>query len=143
MSGTSMSREMALLVEAFGYGWADLQWFTINAMKSAFIPFDERLALINEVIKPAYAKLLRLIRPANPHWARSGILDSVRMRPSRSGMQRSAVDPLRSGILVGSSADHLRIRHLLPDRIRSHPMTGIAPVDAIGPSEVQACGAST
>jgi adenosine deaminase len=58
MSGTSMSREMALLVEAFGYGWAELQWFTINAMKSAFIPFDERLAIINEIIKPAYAKLL-------------------------------------------------------------------------------------
>jgi adenosine deaminase len=58
MSGTCMSREMALLVEAFGYGWADLQWFTINAMKSSFIPFDERLVLINDVIKPAYAKLL-------------------------------------------------------------------------------------
>jgi len=58
MSGTSMSREMALLVEAFGYGWSDLQWFTINAMKSSFIPFDERLVLINEVIKPAYAKLM-------------------------------------------------------------------------------------
>ena len=53
-----MSREMALLVEAFGYGWADLQWFTVNAMKSAFIPFDERLAMINEVIKPGYAELL-------------------------------------------------------------------------------------
>ena len=58
MSGTSMSREMALLVDAFGYGWADLQWFTINAMKSSFIPFDERLVLINEVIKPGYAKLV-------------------------------------------------------------------------------------
>ena len=58
MSGTSMSREMALLVEAFGYGWKELQWFTVNAMKSAFIPFDERLAIINEVIKPAYAKLI-------------------------------------------------------------------------------------
>ncbi|HEX6969769.1 MAG TPA: adenosine deaminase [Micromonosporaceae bacterium] len=57
MSGTSLSREMALLVEAFGYGWRELQWFTINAMKSAFIPFDERLAIINDVIKPAYAKL--------------------------------------------------------------------------------------
>jgi adenosine deaminase len=57
MSGTSMSREMALLVAAFGYGWSELQWFTINAMKSAFIPFDERLAIINEVIKPSYAKL--------------------------------------------------------------------------------------
>src|SRR5690349_21286617 len=58
MSGTSMSQEMRLLAEAFGYGWAELQWFTVNAMKSAFIPFDERLALINEVIKPAYAKLI-------------------------------------------------------------------------------------
>ena len=58
MSGTSMSRELALLVDAFGYGWADLQWFTVNAMKSAFIPFDERLVLINDVIKPAYAKLV-------------------------------------------------------------------------------------
>ena len=58
MSGTSMSREMALLSEAFGWGWTELQWLTINAMKSAFIPYDERLAIINEVIKPAYAKLL-------------------------------------------------------------------------------------
>jgi adenosine deaminase len=58
MSGTSMTREMQLLAGAFGYGWAELQWFTVNAMKSAFIPFDERLALINEVIKPAYAKLI-------------------------------------------------------------------------------------
>jgi adenosine deaminase len=58
MSGTSMSREMLLLAEAFGYGWTDLQWFTVNAMKSAFIPFDERLAIINDVIKPGYAKLV-------------------------------------------------------------------------------------
>ncbi len=58
MSNTSMTREMSLLVDAFGYGWADLQWFTINAMKSAFIPFDERLALINKVIKPGYAALM-------------------------------------------------------------------------------------
>ncbi|MEU3453830.1 adenosine deaminase [Micromonospora sp. NPDC006766] len=58
MSGTSMSREMALLVEAFGYGWKELQWFTINAMKSAFIPFDQRLKIIDEVIKPAYGKLI-------------------------------------------------------------------------------------
>ena len=27
-------------------------------MKSAFLPFDERLALINDVIKPAYAALI-------------------------------------------------------------------------------------
>ena len=57
MSDTSMSREMALLADAFGYSWADLQWFTINAMKSAFIGFDDRLAIINDVIKPGYAAL--------------------------------------------------------------------------------------
>ena len=58
MSGTSMTREMSLLVQAFGYDWTDLQWFTINAMKSAFIPFDDRLELINQTIKPGYAALL-------------------------------------------------------------------------------------
>ncbi|HZK35362.1 MAG TPA: adenosine deaminase [Aeromicrobium sp.] len=57
MSGTSMSREMNRLVEAFGYGIEDLRWFTINAMKSAFYPFDKRLAIINDVIKPGYAAL--------------------------------------------------------------------------------------
>ncbi|GAA2049865.1 adenosine deaminase [Streptomyces carpaticus] len=57
MSGTSMSREFEHLVRAFRYSLDDLQWFTVNAMKSAFIPFDERLAMINEVIKPGYAAL--------------------------------------------------------------------------------------
>ncbi len=57
MSGTSMSQEMAKLVDAFGYGMDDLRWFTINAMKSAFLPFDERLEIIDEQIKPAYAVL--------------------------------------------------------------------------------------
>jgi adenosine deaminase len=57
MSGTSMTNEMARLVDAFGYGMDDLRWFTINAMKSAFLPFDERLAIIDEQIKPAYAVL--------------------------------------------------------------------------------------
>jgi adenosine deaminase len=58
MSGTSMTREMSLLTDAFGYGWADLKWFTINAMKSAFIPFEERLDIIDNQIKPAYAQLM-------------------------------------------------------------------------------------
>jgi adenosine deaminase len=58
MSDTSMSLEMHRLVEAFGYGWSDLERFTINAMKSAFIPFDERLAIIDEVIKPRFAVLI-------------------------------------------------------------------------------------
>jgi adenosine deaminase len=58
MSGTSMSRELTLLAEAFDYGLEDFRWFAINAMKSAFIPFDERLAIIDSVIKPWYAEAL-------------------------------------------------------------------------------------
>lgn len=57
MSQTSMTHEMWSLVEAFGYGLHDLQWFTLNAMKSAFLPFDERLAIIDGIIKPGYAAL--------------------------------------------------------------------------------------
>jgi len=55
MSGVALSSELAALVEAFDYGWRDLEWLTINAMKSAFAPFDERLAIINDVIKPGFA----------------------------------------------------------------------------------------
>src|SRR5690606_7199237 len=57
MSGTTMTDEMVELVEAFGYGLDDLRWFTINAMKSAFLPFDERLEIIDRVVKPGYAAL--------------------------------------------------------------------------------------
>ena len=55
MSGTSMTQEMSALVEQAGWTIDDLRWVTTNAMKSAFLPFDERLALIEETIKPAYA----------------------------------------------------------------------------------------
>jgi len=57
MSGTSMTREMHLLSEAFGYGLDDMQWFNVNAMKSSFLPFDQRLELINARIKPGYAEV--------------------------------------------------------------------------------------
>ena len=55
MSGVSLSSEFHALSEAFGYGWRDVEWLTINAMKSAFAPFDERLHIINTVIKPGFA----------------------------------------------------------------------------------------
>ncbi len=57
MSGVSMTSEMTALVETFGWTLEDLRWVTINAMKSAFWPFDERLSLINDVIKPGYEAL--------------------------------------------------------------------------------------
>ncbi len=67
MSGVTLSSEFAALSEAFGYGWSDIQWLTINAMKSAFAPFDERLEIINTVIKPGFA-----IAMAPPVAARAG-----------------------------------------------------------------------
>jgi len=54
MSATSMSREMTELVTAFNWSFLDLQRVTINALKSSFIPFEERLAIIETVVKPAY-----------------------------------------------------------------------------------------
>lgn len=57
MSGVSMSSEMMALTETFGYGWDRLRWLTVNGMKSSFLPFRERLQLIEQVIKPRYAPL--------------------------------------------------------------------------------------
>ena len=57
MSGVSLSSEFATLSEAFGFGLDEVEWLTINAMKSAFAPFDLRLRLIQEVVKPGYARL--------------------------------------------------------------------------------------
>ncbi len=57
VSGVTLSSEMAALVDAFGYGWSEIEWFTLNAMKSSFWPFDQRLRIINQLIKPAYAQL--------------------------------------------------------------------------------------
>ena len=57
MSGVSLSSEFAALDAAFGIGLGEMEWLTINALKSAFAPFDERLRLINEVVKPGYAHL--------------------------------------------------------------------------------------
>ena len=57
MSGTTLGRELQHLVDEAGWTLSDVRWATINAMKSAFIPYDERLALIEKVIKPGYAAL--------------------------------------------------------------------------------------
>jgi adenosine deaminase len=57
MSNVTLSGEFAALDEAFGIGLGETEWLTVNAMKSAFAPFDERLTIINEVVKPGYARL--------------------------------------------------------------------------------------
>lgn len=57
MSRTSMSNEMTQCVKSFGWKFADLQRVTVNALKSSFIPFEERLEIIEKVVKPAYAAI--------------------------------------------------------------------------------------
>ena len=56
MSDTSMTKEFGIAVEEFGLGVKDLEKITVNAMKSAFAHFDERLAMIYGRIKPGYAR---------------------------------------------------------------------------------------
>lgn len=55
MSGTTLTREFAGLVDAFGYGLADLRRMTIDAARNAFYPYDLREALIGDVIEPGFA----------------------------------------------------------------------------------------
>ncbi len=57
MSDVTLSDEFIKLADAFGYDLDDMEWLTINAMKSAFWPFEQRLRIINEQIKPGYARL--------------------------------------------------------------------------------------
>jgi adenosine deaminase len=57
MSDVSLSGEFAALEAAFGLGLDEIEWLTLNAMKSAFLPFDERLALITDTIKPGFGAL--------------------------------------------------------------------------------------
>jgi adenosine deaminase len=70
MSDVSLSSEFAALDAAFDLGLGEMEWLTINALKSAFAPFDERLRLINEVVKPGYAHLrseaTRVVAVAEP-----------------------------------------------------------------------------
>ncbi len=64
MSDTSLSREYALAAEHFGLGLRDLERIAINAMKSAFAHYGERVRIIYDIIKPRYA---RLRDETNPH----------------------------------------------------------------------------
>jgi len=57
MSGISLTDEFAALARTFGIGLEDMEWLTLNGIKSAFLPFDGRLRIINEQVKPGYARL--------------------------------------------------------------------------------------
>ncbi|MFZ1141631.1 MAG: adenosine deaminase [Candidatus Sulfotelmatobacter sp.] len=60
MSHTSMSREFEVAAEIFGLTLDDFEKITINAMKSSFLPYKERLNFIYSAIKPGYARVREL-----------------------------------------------------------------------------------
>jgi adenosine deaminase len=55
MSGITLTDEYHTAAANFGLGIDDMEKLTINAMKSAFIPYKERIKLIYDVLKPGYA----------------------------------------------------------------------------------------
>lgn len=57
LSNVSLSSEFSTLVDAFGIGLDDMEWMTMNAMSSSFLPYDERVALITNMIEPGYVEL--------------------------------------------------------------------------------------
>jgi adenosine deaminase len=57
MSDTSMSKEFEAAADTFGLRLDDFEKITINAMKSAFLPYDQRCDFIYSTIKPGYAKV--------------------------------------------------------------------------------------
>ena len=60
MSGITLTDEYVTAANLFGLTLRDLERITINAMKSAFIPYKQRIALIYDVIKPGYAAAQKL-----------------------------------------------------------------------------------
>ncbi len=59
MSGTTLTKEFQIAHDLFGLTFDDFEKLTINAMKSAFIPYRDRLRVIYEVLKPGYARIRR------------------------------------------------------------------------------------
>lgn len=56
MSNTTMTKEFCIAHKIFRLGADDLEKIAINSMKSAFIPYNRRIKIIYDVIKPGYAK---------------------------------------------------------------------------------------
>ncbi len=66
MSGVSLSDEFETLMRVFDISLDEMQWLSTNAMKSSFLAFDERLRLINGVIKPGYERLKADVQAQSP-----------------------------------------------------------------------------
>jgi adenosine deaminase len=62
MSRTSMTQEFEAAAETFGLALSDFERITINSMKSAFLPYDQRYDMIFSVLKPGYAKIRAAVK---------------------------------------------------------------------------------
>jgi adenosine deaminase len=65
MSGTSMTKEFMIAQHVFQLSMDDFEKLTVNAMKSAFIPYNRRIQLIYDVIKPGFAKARQQLKRAS------------------------------------------------------------------------------
>jgi adenosine deaminase len=63
MSSTSMTREFEAAADTFDLSLDDFEKITINAMKSAFLPYNQRCDLIYSIIKPGYAEVRKSASP--------------------------------------------------------------------------------
>jgi len=63
MSDTTMTKEFEAAAETFGLGLDDFEKITINAMKSAFLPYHQRIDVIYQTIKPGYARIRQSLSP--------------------------------------------------------------------------------
>ncbi len=72
MSDTTMTQEFEAAANTFGLSLNDFEKITINAMKSAFLPYDQRCRLIYSVIKPGYAGIREQLRSASNEALRTG-----------------------------------------------------------------------
>jgi len=70
MSDTTLSKELLVAHRTFRLTLDDLEKLTINAMKSAFLPYNKRIEVIYNVIKPGFVQ--------------------ARQRAKRKGRQREA-----------------------------------------------------
>ncbi len=57
MSNTTLTKELAIASSTFSLTLKDIEKLTLNAMKSAFIHYDERLEIIYDILKPEYEKI--------------------------------------------------------------------------------------
>jgi len=57
MSNTTMTKEFEAAAETFRLTLDDFERITINAMKSSFLPYKERIDFIYSAIKPGYARI--------------------------------------------------------------------------------------